>query len=121
MRVLVCGGRNYGKTKEERDQFAAGMADAIGDKDVKAVIQGGASGADSLAVKWALARGLPVVSVFAKWHIHGKAAGPIRNQQMLDEQAPDLVIAFPGGAGTADMVRRAKSAGVEVVDDRPME
>lgn len=46
---------------------------------------------------------------------HGRAAGPIRNQQMLDEGKPHLVVAFPGGTGTADMVRRAQAAGVLVL------
>jgi hypothetical protein len=53
------------------------------------------------------------VAVMADWSI-GRKAGPIRNQRMLDEHAPDLVVAFPGGRGTADMVRRARKSGVEV-------
>jgi hypothetical protein len=32
------------------------------------------------------------------------------------EYGPDLVVAFPGGRGTADMVRRAKAAGCEVLE-----
>jgi hypothetical protein len=56
----------------------------------------------------------------ADWAKHGRAASPIRNQQMLDEGRPNLVVAFPGGRGTADMVRRARSAGVEVIEvDKP--
>jgi UDP-N-acetylmuramoylalanine-D-glutamate ligase len=51
----------------------------------------------------------------AKWDLHGKSAGPIRNQQMLDTGV-DLVIAFPGGKGTAHMVSIAKKAGVKVVE-----
>jgi len=50
----------------------------------------------------------------AEWHRHGKRAGPIRNQRMLEEGQPDLIVAFPGGHGTADMVRRARQAGIEV-------
>jgi hypothetical protein len=50
----------------------------------------------------------------ADWNTHGRAAGPIRNQRMLDEVKPELVVAFPGGRGTADMVRRAREAGVNV-------
>jgi hypothetical protein len=41
-------------------------------------------------------------------------AGPLRNQRMLDEGKPDLVVAFPGGGGTKDLVRRAVKAGVSV-------
>jgi hypothetical protein len=39
----------------------------------------------------------------------------MRNQAMLDYGKPDLVVAFPGGKGTADMVRRARVAGVKVL------
>ena len=45
-----------------------------------------------------------------------RGAGPERNARMLAEGRPDLVVAFPGGTGTADMVRRAKAAGVRVVE-----
>ena len=45
---------------------------------------------------------------------NGYRAGPIRNQEMLDKGKPDLVIAFPGGKGTADMVGRALRTGVFV-------
>ncbi|MEM9912925.1 MAG: hypothetical protein AAF922_19365 [Pseudomonadota bacterium] len=48
----------------------------------------------------------------------GRAAGPIRNKEMLDEGCPDLVVAFPGGRGTANMVKQAQAAGVEVLDKR---
>jgi hypothetical protein len=50
----------------------------------------------------------------ADWHRHGRAAGPIRNQKMLD-WGPDLVVAFAGGTGTAGMVRLARAACVEVI------
>jgi len=49
-----------------------------------------------------------------EWDELGKKAGPLRNQRMLDEGKPDLVVAFPGGGGTKDMVRRAVSAGVAI-------
>jgi hypothetical protein len=49
------------------------------------------------------------------WKRHGPAAGPMRNQRMLD-WGPDLVVAFAGGKGTADMVRRARAAGVDVIE-----
>jgi hypothetical protein len=84
------------------------------------LIHGGATGADTLAgyaaetldVSFGATWG--VVKYRADWKKHGKAAGFKRNQQMLDEGKPDLVIAFPGGKGTADMVRRAEAAGVRV-------
>ena len=51
----------------------------------------------------------------AEWHRLGRKAGPIRNQRMLDEGKPDLVVAFPGGTGTAGMVALACKAGVRVI------
>lgn len=79
------------------------------------VIHGGARGADSLAGEVATKAGVPVEVYPAQWEKHGRRAGPIRNQQMLDEGRPDVVLAMPGGVGTADMVRRAKAAGLRVV------
>lgn len=107
MTVLVTGGRAY------NDSAAVVRAlDGLG--YVEAVVCGGATGADFLAWEWAASHGVPVFVYRAQWRVHGRAAGPIRNQQMLDERKPDLVVAFPGGSGTTDMVRRAQSAGVPV-------
>jgi hypothetical protein len=54
------------------------------------------------------------------WKTHGKAGGPIRNQMMLDDYKPQVVIAFPGGSGTADMVRRAHATqGIDVIEVKP--
>ncbi len=38
----------------------------------------------------------------------------IRNQQMLKDHTPDLLVAFPGGSGTANMIERARLAGIEI-------
>lgn len=78
------------------------------------VIQGGATGADEHARTWCYVAGVQCITCLALWEKHGKAAGPIRNQKMLDDFQPELVLAFAGGRGTADMVRRAKAAGVLV-------
>lgn len=108
--VLVCGGRYYQNTKQ-----LYRIMDAIQALyGFKILIHGGATGADELAGKWAQERDLKKIVVKAKWEKYGKSAGPLRNQAMLDMFAPDLIIAFEGGAGTADMVRRAKLAGVPV-------
>jgi hypothetical protein len=71
-----------------------------------------------LAVCAAQACGYPFREFSADWQKFGKAAGPIRNQQMLDEGKPDLVIAFhedlENSKGTQDMINRAKVQGVPV-------
>lgn len=115
-RVLVCGGRYY----SDRDH----IWNTLCSLDVKrgpfaVVIHGCATGADSEAMIWAQTCGRKHAPFQADWNQHGKAAGPIRNQRMLDEGKPDLVIAFPGGRGTADMIRRAKAAGVEAIPVEP--
>lgn len=107
MRVLVCGGRDYMDHKRVFQTLSCIEGVAV-------IIHGGALGADSWAAQWAYDYEVPCFRYPARWKVHGKAAGPIRNQQMLDEGKPDLVVAFPGGIGTADMVRRARAAGVEV-------
>ena len=110
MRVLVCGGRDYA----DRGALFSALDRLASKRGVSEVIHGGATGADSLAGEWARARGV-MCSVFrADWERHGRAAGPKRNQRMLEEGKPDGVVAFPGGRGTADMIQRAKAAGLTV-------
>jgi hypothetical protein len=112
MRVLVCGGRDYA---DERSVFAA--LDALDQKyGHLTIIQGGARGADELARRWCKTHGAQMVNAPADWKRYGRAAGLIRNQRMLDEYRPNLIVAFPGGRGTADMVRRARATGIEVVE-----
>jgi len=83
---------------------------------VSVVIHGAAPGADTLAGRWAELRRVPVEAFPADWEKHGRAAGPIRNAPMLAEGKPDLVVAFPGGRGTANMCKQARAAGVKVVE-----
>ena len=108
-RVLVCGGRNY------VDEYMVDLAIWSLDSSNLTIIHGGARGADSLAGQIAEAKGIPVEVHHADWETHGKAAGFIRNQKMLDSGV-HMVLAFPGGAGTEDMKRRAKDAGVLVLE-----
>lgn len=70
-------------------------------------------GADRLAHRYALGLRWDVDPHPADWGRYGRAAGPIRNQEMADLGAV-LLLVFPGGAGTADMVRRAAAAGIPV-------
>lgn len=68
------------------------------------LLHGAARGADNIADAWAKARGVPFQRFHADWNKHKLRAGPIRNRQILDVGRPDLVIAFPGNRGTADML-----------------
>ena len=110
MRVLVCGGRHYQHFRQVRKTLNALNAET----PITAIITGGCSGADTFVEEWAKNGNVPVEVYKADWYTYERAAGPIRNAKMLTEGKPDLVLQFPGGAGTADMVRRARAAGVPV-------
>ena len=117
MKILVCGGRIFGLSDEERNLIHAQLADLVVQHD-DSIVVGGAPGVDTVAEEWAKHWEIRYEVFPAQWRLHGKKAGPIRNQRMLDEARPDLVVAFPGGAGTADMVRRAHKAGINVIQVR---
>lgn len=108
--VIVCGGRYY----RDRDGVYTALGSLLAQLQAEQVVQGGASGADEMAADWCEENSFPCVTVPAKWDQYGKAAGPLRNQLMLDRYQPVAVIAFPGAAGTADMIRKAERAGVPV-------
>jgi hypothetical protein len=116
-RVLVCGGRSY----EDRSRVfhvldKAHRAATLAERPF-VLIHGGAKGADSLSGLWATARQVNDVRVYkADWETHGRSAGPIRNQKMLTESQPHVIIAFEGGKGTADMIRQGKKAGIPVYE-----
>lgn len=79
------------------------------------IISGGATGADSVAIDWAIVNWCTFDEYKADWDRYGYKAGPIRNAQMLREGRPSIVMAFPGGGGTADMVAQARMANVKVI------
>ena len=111
MRVLVCGGRNY-----HNKTFIFKILDDLKQNNVvDCIIEGNASGADRIAGYWARSNKITNIKFMADWENLGVAAGPVRNRQMLIEGKPDLVIAFPGGRGTANMISQAKKFNVEVI------
>lgn len=129
MRVLICGSRDWNDLNAIAfilDGLWTDWADGyeVVHLDPFVLIEGGANGADACAAWWA--RNSPhhprdhtfVHEQYpADWPRYGRAAGPIRNQQMLDEGKPDVVWAFksrPDSRGTDDMISRAKSAGIPV-------
>jgi hypothetical protein len=112
MRLLVCGGRDFFDVVALREAMNA----VVGEETDVVVIHGAARGADSLADQIAREAKVPVEAYPADWEKHGKRAGFLRNSKMLREGKPDVVLAAPGGRGTAMMVRIAKEAGVRVVE-----
>lgn len=107
MRVLVCGGRYY------QNYYALG--DVLDTLEITSIIHGGAEGADTMAGEYAVHREIPVEVFEAEWSRYGKRAGYLRNALMLKEGKPDLVVATPGGTGTAMMVSLAEKAGIKVI------
>lgn len=109
MKVLVCGGRDW--------RGRAAVVRMLTQLKPDSVLQGGCpTGADKYAREWARDTETVCETFAANWNEEGPAAGPIRNQRMIDFGKPELVLAFPGGRGTADMVRRARAAGIKVIE-----
>ncbi len=111
MKVLVCGSRDWSYWNPIKRELSKLSRDTT-------IIQGEARGADSMAKAVAEGQGKLVESYPADWSQYGRAAGPIRNKQMLDEGKPDLVLAFShdmvNSKGTANMVMQARKRGIEV-------
>jgi hypothetical protein len=116
--VLVCGGRDFA----DRDFVFRCLDRAHAKRPITLVISGGADGADALGEQWAQANRVHCAVVKALWNARDgsldRSAGPKRNEAMLS-LAPDAVIAFPGGNGTAHMVRVAMDANVTVWEPKP--
>lgn len=112
MRFIVCGGRKYSNYHAVRNVLNLVHAKT----PITLIIEGGALGADRLARGWAIENHIPFVTEQADWDRYGKRAGPMRNRAMLEKHAPDGVIAFPGGMGTADMIEQARCAWVTVYE-----
>ena len=114
MRLLVCGGRNFGTSSMDICKLDEALDCFHGNTPISELIHGAARGADNMAAYWAVRNQIPCRAFPADWKKHGRAAGHIRNQQMLDEGQPNMVMAFPGGRGTANMISRAEKAGIPV-------
>lgn len=115
LRVLVCGGREF----EQYGVMSKALMALHVERRIALIINGGAPGADRFAANWAEHQRIPVATYPANWRFVGKIAGPVRNASMLTFGKPDMVLAFPGGRGTADMVKQARAAGVDVVEVSP--
>lgn len=120
MKVLVCGGRHY----QDREKVFEVLDQLHAEREFTTVIEGEARGADTLAKTWAMLRSVMVEPYPANWTEFGKAAGPIRNRQMLTEGKPELVVAFfdvpyDESRGTRNMVEQSRKAGLEVITVEP--
>lgn len=113
LKVLVTGGRDYSNKEKVYDV----LGKIHKDKGIVELCHGAARGADDLANLWAVTQDVPrrVFPVSSKeWNTLGKKAGVLRNQRMLEEFKPDLIVEFPGGTGTHDMVARGKRNSIPI-------
>ncbi len=114
MRTIIAGGRDY-KFTEADVRFLISIANTITE-----VVEGGAFGVDRCANYWATQMGIPVKTFLADWKYHGRAAGPIRNEQMAMYAAEEKgqCILFPGGTGTQSMYNMALKYKLTIIDKR---
>jgi ABC-type uncharacterized transport system substrate-binding protein len=118
MKILICGDRNWSDREKIAQQLRI-IAKVwwFAGEFTPTVVHGAARGADQIAGEEAKKLGFEVIEYPADWSV-GRAGGVIRNQVMLEDSKPDLVLAFHSNIedskGTKDMVRRAHQAMVPV-------
>lgn len=109
--VVVTGGRDYEDMQMVNEVLEFLSPDLV--------VQGGATGADRLAKEWADDNMVAGITVEAHWTEHGKAAGPIRNREMLKSYPKAIVVAFRGGRGTENCIKTAVSLNMIVLRVEP--
>ena len=110
--VLVTGGRDYTHSARMYEILDAWKA------RIGLLINGASRGADRMATNWARSRGVPFREYPALWDTHGKSAGYRRNEKMIRDGKPAVVIAFAGGVGTQHQTEIALKAGIKVIQVR---
>jgi hypothetical protein len=114
MKILMCGDRNWNDEIKMRQVFKS-LKILYNDFEI---VQGGASGADTMAKNIATELGIPFKEYLAEWSKYGRAAGPLRNERMLEDN-PDieLVVAFhkniSQSKGTKNMLEKAINKGIK--------
>ena len=116
--IAAGGGRDLAWPHQ---RIAAELLARTGGWPVHLLLHGGARGADAAIDRAAQQLGWSSAVMPAQWERHGRAAGPIRNRELLHQAIAKavahtspgcltsvLVVAFPGGAGTASLVREAR-------------
>jgi predicted Rossmann-fold nucleotide-binding protein len=116
--IVAAGGRDLSWPQE---RIASALLQRSGGRAVHLLLHGGARGADAAIARAAHQLGWCSLVMPAEWGRHGRAAGPIRNRELLEQAiaravahtspgsiASVLVVAFPGGAGTASLVQQAQ-------------
>jgi hypothetical protein len=114
VRIIVTGSRSHCDV-----QLVERELDKLHRRASINVIIHGCCGAQAGAIEhWARLNGLSVVRYSPNWERFGHRGESLRNSFMLEDSRPDLVVAFPGGHGTADLVLRARTVGIAVIEIR---
>jgi hypothetical protein len=117
MKIMITGSRKWEKYFILKDILLANIN--LLDLPSAIVCQGGAKGADTIAKDICRDYGIEYKEYLADWDKHGKAAGPIRNSEMIDDFKPDKVLAFykigAENIGTMDAVMKALKKGIPVL------
>jgi hypothetical protein len=102
MRVAIIGGRNF-DDYERLSQVITNLH-----VPVKSIVSGGAKGADRFAERYAEEKNIPITVFLPDWEKHGKAAGMVRNVQIVENA--DFLVAFWDGEslGTKHSIDLAK-------------
>ncbi len=112
MRIVVTGGRYF----DEEYVVHAVLNQLRAHNNIKRVATGGCPiGVDKITRLWAKQNNLEYVEYKAEWKVYGRAAGPIRNRAMLMSEKPDLLVAFPGRAGTRNCISWAKKMDIQTM------
>ena len=114
MKVLVCGGRDF----IDVDFLDHALNEIHNESPITFIINGTCEGADKASSVWAKAHGVHAIEIPALWTYYGKNAGTKRNEAMLKAVDIDLIVAFAGGNGTANMIKHGYANDIDVIDLR---
>lgn len=112
MRVLICAGRFYA----DGNTLTRILDLYHQSQPISVLIHGGHQSLGGIIEGWAREANVHLVRYPANWSMHGKYAERHRNLFMLEDSQPDTLLAFPGGEDTAECIRLAKSAGVNIIE-----
>ena len=112
MRLLICGDRNW----DDKNLIRIAIKELQQLHTIECIIQGEARGADTQGKEVAEEMNIPILSFKPDWNKLGRAAGIIRNKEMLIDGKPDYVLAFhddiKNSKGTGNMIKITQKAGV---------
>lgn len=107
LKIVIAGCRNYNNYYEAKDYIDFCIRE-IKKNNTIVILSGGCRGADAIGERYAIENGYEIRKFVANWDKYGKAAGPIRNEQMAKEA--DYIICFWDyeSRGTKSMIEYAK-------------